>query len=222
MLVVIPYIDYQGAELRYCLRGIEKFVEDPEVIIVGDKPTWIKNVHHLHYRDNMKLEFKERNIFEKIMLVKDDFLFFNDDHFLLKPFSKHTYHYSGKISQRIAAYDSGNYFRKALENTYSEFGDIDNYFRHGPIFCRHEIMEMVALLDWTKPWGYCCKSIYCHVAGIKGTEYPDLKIRHAMSYHEIRSVTHDREYFSTGNYSVNGNMIAFLQETYPDKSKFEK
>jgi hypothetical protein len=199
MLVVIPYKDYRGVELKYCLRGIEKFVEDPEIIIIGDKPGWLQNVTHLPHADQREVQFKERNIFKKILLVKNDFLFFNDDHFLLKPFDKDTYHYSGNI-----------------------YGDLDNYFRHGPMFCEHKILSMLTALDWSKAWGYCVKSIYCFLAGINGTEYPDLKIRHAPSYIEIKQRTKEREYFSTGDYAVNGNVIAFLDETYPHKSKFEK
>lgn len=222
MLIVIPYKDYRGLELMYCLRGIEKFIDDPVIVIVGDKPNWLQNVEHIPAGDRLEFQFKERNIFEKILLVKEDFLFFNDDHFLLATFDKNTYHYSGKLSTQIQSYHASNEVRKTLQNTYDLFGDIDNYFRHGPIFCKHKTINTLSCLDWDKHWGYCVKSIYCHLDGVKGTEYPDLKIREGRGYAEIKNMTAGRQYFSTGTYAVNGNMLAFLEETYPYKSKFEK
>ena len=48
--IVIPYIlgEYDGLELRYALRSIEKNCTDPcNVILIGDKPAWCKNVRHV-------------------------------------------------------------------------------------------------------------------------------------------------------------------------------
>jgi hypothetical protein len=58
MKIVIPYKDFKGQELRYTLRSIQKFVEDPEITIIGDKPWWIKNVHHIPFKDDPLLRNK--------------------------------------------------------------------------------------------------------------------------------------------------------------------
>lgn len=222
MLCVIPYKDFGGSELKYCLRGIEKYVPGAEVILVGGKPDWVQNVEHIYHHEEKELQYKEKNIFEKLLLVKRDFLFFNDDHFLLQPFDKNTYHHTGRLSTCLKQYDAWNQFRNTLFNTFYLVGDVDNYFRHGPIFCKYNILEKINTLNWEKGWGYCVKSLYCHFANIKGTEYPDLKIRYNMTLTAIRTITRDRQYFSTGNHCMNADMLAFLKETYPDKSKFEK
>jgi len=221
MKCVIPYKENGGKELKYCLRGIEKFVEDPEIIIIGSEPAWIKNVKIIFFPDGKALRFKEWNIFRKICQVKEDFLFFNDDHFLLQPFDKSTYHFSGKLSKRLKDYGTNEYW-KTIQNTINVIGDADNYFRHAPIFIKREILEKIKELDWNAWFGYCVKSLYCHYAGIQGTEYPDLKIASKLSISHIREATNGREYFSTGNFVINTDMITFLEETYPDKSKFEK
>ncbi|HVZ97972.1 MAG TPA: hypothetical protein VG847_13915 [Chitinophagaceae bacterium] len=222
MLIAIPYKNFPGPELRYCLRSIEKFIDEPEILIIGDKPEWLQNVRHIPFQDNKELQFKERNIFQKLLLIKEDFLFFNDDHFLLTHFDPSVYHYSGSLSGRIKSYLPANDVRKTVENTLKIFGDIDNYYRHGPIFCRYDIIVKLKTLDWNKPWGYCIKSAHCFLADIKGTQYSDLKIRQMCSFADIKKITEDREYFSTGDNAMGEGMKAFLEFTYPDKSRFEK
>lgn len=221
MLCVIPYKDYGGPELKYCLRGIEKYVPDAEIILIGKQPEWVSNVEHIPFEDEKLLSSKEKNIFLKILQVKRDFLFFNDDHFLLQPFNKDTYHFSGSLSTRMNSYGV-NPFSKTIRNTIEIIGDADNYFRHGPIFCRHVVLEALKVFDWDVPWGYCVKSLYCHYACIKGTEYPDLKIRIPLNHEQIKFTTRGRQYFSTGNLCMNKDMLDFLEGTYPEKSHFEK
>ncbi len=101
MTIVIPFIDFNGPELKYCLRGIDKFIIDPDITIIGDKPKRIKNITHIHFKDIHNPRFKAKNIYQKIMLVDHDFLFFNDDHFLLSVFNENTYHYSGTIKSEL-------------------------------------------------------------------------------------------------------------------------
>lgn len=220
MKIVIPYKDYRGPELKYTLRGIEKYIEDPEVTVIGDFPKWLDGVTYIPFKDDPKLQFKERNIFQKLLLVDHDFLFFNDDHFLLEPFYKNTYHYSGMLREDIL--ELGNSFRQTIKNTLDLYGVIPNYFRHSPIFVERDKLEKLTARDWEKPWGYCVKSIYCRVNNIKGTDYPDLKIRTYLSEHKIKNLIAGRPYFSTGNNAINSSMIKVLNDLYPTKSRFEQ
>lgn len=201
------------------MRGIEKFIEDPEITIIGDRPGWIKNVNHIPFKDHRELRFKERNIFLKILLFDRDFLFFNDDHFLLAPFHKDTFHYWGHLSEDIL--QPGNLFRITIKNTIDLFGRLKNYFRHNPLFIERDKLEVLQAIDWNKDYGYCVKSIYCHLNRIEGTEYPDLKIRAYCMEETIKRLIENRPYFSTGSYSVNQPMIKVLEELYPNKSKYE-
>lgn len=221
MNIVIPYKDFRGVELKYCLRGIELYIEDPEITIIGDLPAWLKNVDHIPFADNPELRYKERNIFKKLLLFNHDFLFFNDDHFLMAPFAPGTHHYSGELSENIL--QPGNDFRKTIKNTLSIFDPLPmkNYFRHSPFFIERGKLEFLNGLDWNKEWGYCIKSIYAFLHSIEGTDYPDLKIRVHYTYDTIKRLIAGRPYFSTGNYSINHDMIKVLNELYPLKSKYE-
>lgn len=218
MLVIIPYRYAPGVELKYCLRSIEMFIDNPEVIIIGDKTHF--KTKYISFRDSFGVQFKERNIFQKLLLVKEDFLFFNDDFFLLEPFNNE-YHYTGTILQQKESYPVTNDFRKILQNTYNLYGDIQNYFRHGPIYVERDKLEQLTKLDWNLLWGYCTKSIYCHVNNIQGVEYPDLKIRKPMQTAQIVNVIKGRKYFSTGDHAVNQAMLKVFETLYPNKSRFE-
>jgi len=217
MKVFIPYKHTPGPELKYCLRGIEKFVDNPEVVIIGDKTPF--KVEHIPFKDS-DIQWKERNVFRKMLLMKEDFMFFNDDFFLLKPLDK-IYRYTGTILKQKEFYPITNNFRKILQNTFNLYGDIDNYFRHGPIFIERGKLETLTKLDWNLLWGYCTKSIYCHLNNIQGAEYPDLKIRVPLTAEKIQSLIKDRLYFSTGDLAMAPGMIKVLESLYPDKSKFE-
>ena len=83
--------------------------------------------------------WKEQNIFFKLLLTDFDFLFFNDDHYLLQPFSPETYHYSGKLSQSQLR----NSFSATINSTIDVFGDIPNYFRHAPIYVERKVLACI-------------------------------------------------------------------------------
>lgn len=205
--------------MKYCLRGIEKFIKEPEITIIGDLPKWIKNVCHIPFKDNPMNGFRSRNIYDKIMLVDYDFLFFNDDHFLLEPFSPDTFHYSGTLKWELEKKLSNSYLR-TLQNTFNIYGDIKNFDTHCPIFYSKDILHDI-VLDWTKAQGYCIKTVYAAAAGIDGTEYPDLKIRGQLKEQQIKQLIEGRPYFSTGNSAFNPSMINVMDEIYPEKSVYE-
>jgi hypothetical protein len=227
MTVAIPYRHSYGAlELKYCLRGIEKFIEHPEIIIIANRlPKWLNNITHIPYKDTENLKWKERNIYEKIMQVNDDFIFFNDDHFLLQPFN-FEYHYSGTLLDQVKEYkEAKNPFFQTLLNTSLIHGNIKNYYRHQPIFIEKRILNQVKIfskIDWTKEWGYCIKSLYCFlVTSEKCKEYPDLKIRMPTTEKKILELIKGRQYFSTENGAMNRDMARVLESIYPVKSTYE-
>lgn len=214
MKVIIPYKNVSTPELKYCLRGIEKYVDNPEVTVIGDKPTWYKG-NYIAFKEHPLIRYKSRNIYEKIKSYKN-FLFFNDDHFLLRPW-ENAYHYSSRIGDMLNGNHISTPYRKTLENTFNLFGNIKNFDIHCPIYYKSLDLDY---LDWDVSDGYCIKSIYCHLHGIHGTEYPDCKIRNLTYEKELRALLKDRLYFSTGNV-MNKPMITILDELYPDKSQWE-
>src|SRR5688500_13559340 len=94
--IVIPLghgSHWGNTELRYCLRSVEKHLTGyGDVIIIGEKPAWLRNVIHIPFDEGPapKSFEKERNIFNKIMVacnddrVTDSFLFMPADHLMLQ------------------------------------------------------------------------------------------------------------------------------------------
>jgi hypothetical protein len=205
-------------ELRYALRSIEKYMTGyGDVFIVGDHPDWLRNVIHIPSHDyGDKTYHKERNIYTKIMAaiadyrVTEDFLFMNDDHFLLQDYEagKFPYYCHGWLSEFMTVTD----YKCTVANMLQLFTDPVPYFDvHCPIlYNKYHFKVAMSQLDWSKPFGYCIKTVYCNaVIGLTAQGYPDLKINEAYPAQKIRDK------------AFNGGIKAVLQELYPRKSKYE-
>lgn len=221
-------------ELRMCLRGVEKhLVNVRNVLIIGERPDWIKSVIWKSRKDERSSRYKERNIYCKIKLacineeVSDNFLFMNDDHFLLENFNAVTfpYHYKCKLSDTMQK-NMGHY-RKTMNHTRKHLlskgiEELD-FDTHCPIIYNKELfLRTFEEIDWSREYGYGIKSLYSGLNGIKGQQYSDCKIQKKMSKEEILTTIKDRQYFSIGDGGFNEEMKEVLLELYPQKSKYEK
>jgi len=87
---------YDNLELRLSLRSLEQNCKDlGRVFIVGYKPKWIQNVVYLDEQDNLE---REKNVFKKVLRacesgISENFLFMNDDFYMMKPFNIESYPY---------------------------------------------------------------------------------------------------------------------------------
>lgn len=216
--IVIPYrktIDTK--ELRYCLRSIETYLTDVgQVFIVGELPDWVQNVVHIPYADNPDWRFKERNIYEKTLAACDDervsdpFLFMNDDHYFLTRTScndiLHLY--------TCTPPTSGKYFDTTMRNTWGVMGIGRYYDIHFPIlYQKARYKRILSALDWSKPYGYCIKSIYCKGFGeLESLKTADNKLREPGE-------RPTGDWFSTSDKSFTESI---MQELYPNISKYER
>ena len=232
MDVVIPLGKgslHQDLELRYCLRSIEQYVNDVEnVFIVGQKPAFLKNVIHIAASDNDSREQKEANIFRKIDMacrdkrVSDEFLFFNDDHFLLDPFAPDTYHYKCSLQESLLTRKVNDNYAKTLANTLGIIRMGNNFDTHCPIVYKKDwFLRSVSTAPWYQKNGFCIKSLYCNMNGIEGEYYPDLKINKQHSVGELFSMLIDRPYFSVADQGFTNDFRILLQMLYPCKSIYE-
>jgi hypothetical protein len=212
-MIVIPLTQQNSyEEIRYCLRAIDKFHEEQQVMIVGNTlPEWVKNITHLLHNDYPHFEFKARSIYEKILSAfdyMDEMLFFNDDHIIL---AKVDYlHHKGKMDPNDR-HKNGSY-TALLRNTSAQFPGCMDYDTHCPIWYEKEKFKNLAQLNWNKPHGYGIKTSYCSLNNLTGTYYPDLKFRQTIGDIE------GRLYFSTDNCTN----LTPLKDLFPVKSKFER
>lgn len=224
-----------GEELRYCLRSIKKHLKGyGEVFIVGQAPAWLKNVTVIPATDHDKTYYKERNIFNKVMLacqderVTNNFLFMNDDHFLLSDFEAGSfpYYYDGTISDQATR--TTPYVNTVINTAcYIEDNKVPYFDIHSPILYNKDLFSRwMPTLNWERKYGYCIKTMYCGFNSVlldtNQQPYPDLKISGSKTSTEIKALIKDRLFFSTNDNSRDGGMLAVFQELYPNKSKFER
>lgn len=232
--IVIPLGNgsrWNDTELRYCLRSVEKLLTGyGEVFLIGEKPSFLNNnIIHIPCPDHGDKTYdKERNIYTKIMAaiadqrVTDDFLFMNDDHFLLQDYEAGTFPYycQGWLSEFMTVTDYKNTVRNTIDWLLGR--DCPYFDIHCPIvYNKEKFTWCVPHADWGKQFGYCIKTIYCEINAITAPEYPDLKINEVLPASKIREQIAGRTWFSIGDRAREGGLLRVLQELYPRKSKYE-
>lgn len=221
MDVAIPLVSYTNndyLDLRYALRGIDLYVKPDKVYLIGGRPAWIKGIKHIQHKDTFDGKFKEKNIFDKLCMVpSDEFVYFNDDHYILQPWEE-KYYYHETLLNRLYNLPRGSNYRTTVANTLRYCHKANNFDIHAPMQMTRESLIKLKKLPWGMDFGFCMKTLVANVSGITGTQYPDFKIRDklAIPYDVIRS----RSWFSTADGIVEC-MIPFMEECYKQKSRYE-
>lgn len=210
-------------EIRMSLRSIEKYLSGVRhVWIIGERPEWLQNINHLHAIETSKIP--DTNIHSKIALacnwkeVSDEFLFMNDDHYLLSPFEAETfpYFFSGTMEQFVGTRSDG--YGRRVKATLSHLKSKDlptKYFdMHYPIrYNKAAYIQHVSTLPWdTAKDGYVIKSLYANSLKIEGTEQEDNKVN---TIPPIKSIA-----FSSYPH-MKALVQRFLTEQFHTKSRFE-
>lgn len=205
---------WRNNELRYSLRSL-KNIEHAKVFIVGDLPHWVTGVIHIPAKDH--LTRKQLSIYNKISLaaqderVSDDFIYFADDYYVLKPCKVGLYH-SGPLSRMLTKY-AGKY-RQAVQNTI-DIGGQNNYDIHTPFVYNKKRWDELIWLDWSKE--YVIKSAY--IRGTEGTEIEDAKVNTSLPYSDLVEKVSDWDFLSSG--LLNPAMMKFLRDKFPTKCQYE-
>lgn len=236
MDIVIPLLGdgskWDNRELRYTLRSICKFVPHRAVYILGPKIDWLRGVNYVNILDRTGEEWKESNIMNKVLLacnipgLSEKFIFFNDDHFILQRLKSLPYYHSGTLSDYLASRGTESNYCKTVSNTMQVLKNRklpQNFYDiHAPIvYDKKQFCSAMSKYDWSQPFGYVIKSLYCNTVGIKGTEYPDLKIKHRFNCFQLEQLTKDRHFFSIGDGAIGLELDTFLTYLYPKPSKYE-
>lgn len=216
----------KNQELRYSLRSIEQHLTGVgNVFIIGECPEWLQNIIHIPFTEDPRNRYRDRNIMLKMSeackdsRVSDDFLMVHDDHFLLAYYEAGAFPYY-RCGDLVP---NGGQYGYTKENTIHLLGRISNYDCHCPIVFNKELFKAVALVDWSKWYGYCLKTLYCGINNIQGEFIEDIKIRYPHTKDEIKEQIAGRKWFSIGDRCFQpGGMLDVLNELYPNKSRYEQ
>lgn len=227
--IVIPLgksrTDY--LDLRYTLRGIEKFTTHGDIYIIGEKPNWITGVKHLTFPDNLDKKYKERNIYHKAFAAfgyTDRFLFQNDDHIFIEEtdIEKYPNYYKGTCHQSMLK-NASNY-RQTMNQTKKwleahDYPDL-NFDGHYPLIMEEKQFDQVRKCDWNQPFGYGMKSIYC--AGLQDQLYmEDGKISTQVTFKEAEARCQGRHVISCTDAAIKTGLGEYLKTILPTMSRYE-
>jgi hypothetical protein len=214
--------------LRYSLRSIEKNLAGyGKVFIIGKLPEWIQNVEQIDIEDFPN--HKQASLCNKMLAaardsrVSENFIRWDDDHFLLKKLSVGDIGYWHRDNLTVWEQMARGYYRDVICRTKEETGDIGYFDVHTPIRIEKAGMEKLADIAEGKR-EVLVKTLYCFRSGITGEPYPekDLKIDAPRVNWEIQRLIRDRIFFSVGEHGFNLSMRKILNGLYPDKSQYEK
>ncbi len=239
MDIVIPYKQDRRSthtELIYALRSLEKKLKGfGSIFIVGEKISSLKGLNYINVKDDKGSQFKERNIYRKILAackderVSENFCFMNNDHFLTCKFNVDSlpFYHKGELIDTMAK-NAGDY-RKSLNHSRKHLMKLGkptlDYDTHFPIiYNKTDFLHIFVQsgLNWDQPYGYVIKSLYANIKGVKGEYGGDCKVQHAMSYEEIVNKIGDKKFFSTSDGCMNADMLKYLEEKYKNKSMYER
>ena len=215
-------------ELRFSLRSAEQHLDFDKVIIVGYKPLFLNdNVIYKKIHDN--LGHKNFNVARKIKSlleygeVSDDFIFMNDDFFLLKDYSAIPYYYNKSIQEWVdcCASKKSIYYKNVLRLAADDFPDGKFFEVHCPIVYNKKLVKDV-IQKYELKLTLMLRSYYCN-------EYKDLigPIEETKDY-KIYNLSQLDEYknspFISTNNVVASNPIfkSFIMTRFPNKSRYEK
>lgn len=226
---------WQDNELRFSLRSVEKHLTNVRnVYVVGECPNFLRDVIHVTFGDGY--QNKERNIYEKVLHacqlpgLSENFLFMNDDHFLLHDFDAVNFPTFHKADLSVAAQSmpEHSYYRKSLLRTISTLCDLGlptvNFDTHCPIlYNKWRFLSVMPQYDWTNTYGFTVKSMYCNTLRIQGTLEQDGKFNFIpLDQEQMINYTKDRKFFSIGDHAINHELAKFMGHLYPQTSRWEK
>jgi hypothetical protein len=204
-----------------------------KIFIIGECPSWIKNVIHVPATDQHKNN-SARNIYEKILKacnhpdISDHFFYSADDSFLLKGLSHKGYPYfrSGNIEEVLRHLGKNSYYKPYVQSTLGALQSrklpTTNFDIHIPIIYHKDIYrEVMGDYNWETTKGYTSKTLYANSLKIPGILLKDCKIHVSKTKPAIYRHINGSRFFSTHFHAINAYMIDVFSELYPQKSPVE-
>ena len=212
-------------ELRYSLRSIEKNFPHRYVWFVGTKPEGFEPDKMLSHKQAGELKWdKIKSSMLKIVEepeLSDEFFWFNDDFFVMKPFKGKFINYADKsltelIEQQRKQNPWLNIYARTVYKAREELKSLHkpevNFEVHMPMLFE-KAKVTAAIMTCSSPQ---MRSIYGNVTGCKWRQHNDVKV------YDLDEVPDDPDYLSTNDKTfTNGKVGAYIRAAFPEPSRFE-
>lgn len=222
-------------ELRYSLRSLDLYMKNyRNVFIVGLLPAFIDPDKVIHIEQYDQYENPAKNIATKVLAaclderLSDEFVFMNDDYFLLKPIDATNYpHFYKNTLEQAMQMNRGSSYLWHLKQTYDILRQrnkpLKNFDGHCPmIFKKSAMTSVIGDYPWNVKNGYTLRSLYCNSLFIEGELRQDMKFNTKRDEQKMRKALVGKDCFSIGDGAVNRDLRVMLQDMFPQPSKFEK
>jgi hypothetical protein len=171
---------FENEELRYSIRSAVKHLDYGSIWLVGSKPDWYKG----NFLSVDNIGNKYRNISNCLRhavesdKISNDFIFMNDDFYVMKNIRTIPVVHGGLLSKRVAEYqelstrstyttEMSKTLRYLIKSGYSDPLDYDI---HVPMNMNKEMLDK-ALKSKCQP-----RSVYGNIANVGGEQIKDVKV----------------------------------------------
>jgi hypothetical protein len=218
---------WRNNEIRYSLRSVEKYLPHRYVFIVGECPSFLRNVIHIPAVDGYEIKtvnaiFKLRAACRE-MDLSEEFILMNDDFFMLRHTKTVENTILGTLKGAVADHATkAGYYYQALAKTRdllkaAGHDEPLDYEVHAPMrFEKQKFLEITDAVDWTA--GYLHRSLYGNTYGLGGKKRKDTKVHRIEQLEELSN----SDILSTADRVVlKPEMQFFLYMRFPHPSRYE-
>lgn len=209
-------------ELRYTLRTIAAHVHDPDVWIIGHKPLWVRDVHHLPTRPRGRKSDRgcqQTRAAANHPDLPDAWWWWDDDMYRLTPLYGPEVRHGGTITEWLDRYQTvdSHYCRALLRTAALLPDDALMYDLHLPMW----IPDKQALADTMRSLpdghgGWLWRTIHGNTHHLGGTGHPDVKV-----YVHQPIPDPPGQWISSDDRSFPRLRHAILEPRYPNLSPWE-
>jgi hypothetical protein len=173
-------------ELRYSIRSVVKNMPHNDILVVGSKPDWYKGPFlpvetFLNNRPSTNKYVNTKNNIQHIVdsaKVSDEFVFMNDDFYIMKPLDRLQYYHGGHFDNKLKTfklYAPEASYTKMLQRTKSVldamgFEDPLDYTLHIPVLYQKKKLAEVL------PYDGSIRTLYGNMHRVGGTFMEDVKV----------------------------------------------
>ena len=225
-VVYILKKDVPADELRYSLRSVVKNLPYRKIWFYCGKPDGIEPDEYVEHIQSGATKW-ERAKSSVIRICENDaitekFWLFNDDFFILQPIKSEEPHHRGLLRDHIREVEKRHnntqtLYTRHLRQCYellreAGYSSLD-YALHAPM-----LVDRALMLEALRTFPTCpmFRSLYGNYAQIGGRYQRDYKLLKTTDRPD-----RDAPYLSTSNKTFSGEVTRFIQETFPEPSKYE-
>lgn len=214
---------YQNQEIKTSVRLLKKHCKFNRIFIIGENPN-IEGTIHIPFKERLT---REDNVFLKICEmcektdISENFLYMMDDVFIIKDIDIDNYPLY--YSQKIPNYDKPTSYQKKIIETKAfllrNSKPFLHYGVHCPIVYNKSKIKEIDPLYWYYVNGKLSKcglnprilyGNWFEHTNIK--QIDDLKLVKDYPMEELKEMLKDKEWFSIGSRSYQGNIKRYLEE----------